>query len=379
MEIQDIREQIDKVDSELLDLFIRRMGLCADVADYKAKSGKAVLDAGREREILARVSKNSPEELSGYSRQLFSTLMRLSRSYQDVRLLRGGELSELIAKAAAETPKEFPKTSTVACQGIEGAYSQQACDKVFSFADIMYFKNFGGVFNAVEKGLCKYGVLPIENSSHGTVNNVYDLMRNHSFYIVRSTKLHIRHDLLAADGADISGIKEICSHEQAIGQCSKLIASMPGVKVTFVENTAAAARFVAESGRTDLAALSSPECAEIYGLKSLKSAVQDSDNNHTRFIVISKKPEIYPGSERMSIMFSASNTAGSLSEVLSRFASLGVNLTKLESRPVVGTDFEYVFYADLDGSVHSADLCALLDSLKREMKLFVFLGAYSEV
>jgi chorismate mutase/prephenate dehydratase len=241
MEIQDLRKQIDSIDDELVQLFVRRMTLCAGIAEQKALSGKPVIDAGREREILSRVTRSVPEDLGGYSRELFTTMFRLSRAYQTVRMSKPGRFSEEIAAALENSPKEFPKTATVACQGVEGAYSQQACDKIFSFADIMFFKSFDGVFNAVEKGLCKYGVLPIENSSHGSVDEVYDLMRNHSFHIVHSTKLRISHDLLAAPGTKLEDVREIVSHEQALGQCSKLIAELPNVRITVCENTAAAA------------------------------------------------------------------------------------------------------------------------------------------
>ncbi|MBQ4369406.1 MAG: chorismate mutase [Oscillospiraceae bacterium] len=378
MELKELRNRIDVLDDELLKLFLQRMELCSQVAEAKAQSKKPVADAGREREILSRVTRSSPEELAGYARELYSTLFRLSRSYQHSKMPRSGALSELIA-GMADKDLEFPKAARVACQGIEGAYSQQACDKVFSFADITFFRSFEGVFNAVEKGLCDYGVLPIENSSHGIVREVYDLMRSHSFYIVRSTSLQVKHDLLALPGSELGGIKEIVSHEQAIGQCSRLLASMPGVRVTLCENTAVAAKMVAESGRSDIAALSSPVCAGMYGLEALKTGVQDSDNNHTRFIVIGKKPVIYPGANRISILFSTPNTAGALSGVLSRLADIGVNLTRLESRPIAGTDFEYVFYADLDGSVRSPELRAMLDELSGELRTFVFLGSYSEI
>jgi len=377
MDLKELRNRIDTLDDELLKLFLQRMELCSQVAEVKAQIKKPVADAGREREILSRVTRSSPEELGGYARELYSTLFRLSRSYQSSKMPRSGSISEFIA--GLEKDLEFPKTVRAACQGIEGAYSQQACDKVFSFADITFFRSFEGVFNAVEKGLCDYGVLPIENSSHGIVRDVYDLMRSHSFYIVRSTSLQIKHDLLALPGAELSGIREIVSHEQAIGQCAKLIASMPGVRITLCENTAVAAKLVAESGRSDIAAISSPVCADMYGLRPLKSGVQDSDNNRTRFIVISKKAEIYPGANRISILFSTPNKAGALSGVLSRLADIGVNLTRLESRPVAGTDFEYVFYADLDASVRSPELLSLLDELSDELRTFVFLGSYSEI
>ena len=379
MEIAEIRKQIDTVDQDLLDLFLRRMELAKEIGLCKKQAGLPIYNPTREREILAQVTENSPEGLDGYARALFTTLFELSRSYQGNRFPHDQSLCQLLQQALQSAPTAFPAKAVVACQGIEGAYSQQAADKAFSFADILYFKNFNGVFRAVEKGLCRYGVLPIENSSHGSVNAVYDLMRDHSFYIVHGVKLHISHNLLARPGAKLSAIKEIVSHEQAIGQCSLFLDTLPDVKITRCENTAVAAQLVASSGRADLAAISSADCATMYGLDIVKEKIHNNNNNYTRFIIIAKKPEIYPGANKISILFTTDNTPGALTRVLSRFSSLGVNLSKLESRPVEGTDFHYVFYADLEGSVYNESIQALLSQLANELELFVFLGAYSEV
>ena len=378
MELKDIRNEIDQTDDQILSLFLKRMNLSQNVADYKAENNIPIVNTGREREILSRITSLSGDGLDGYARILFSTLFDLSRSYQSAHIGKSTSLAKLVEKAISETPIEFPKKAVVACQGIEGAYSQQACDKVFSFADILYFKSFDGVFGAVEKGLCQYGVLPIENSSHGSVNEVYDLMRDHSFYIVHSTKLHIKHNLLAKPGTKLTDIREVISHEQAIGQCSAFLASFPDVTIKLCENTAIAAKLVSESDRTDIAAISSESCTDMYGLEIIKSHIHNTDNNYTRFIVISKAPEIYPGSNRISIMFAVPNRPGSLSRIMSRFSCLDVNLSKLESRPMEGANFEYVFYTDMDASIYSKDVISLLCELEQELKFFVFLGGYTE-
>jgi chorismate mutase/prephenate dehydratase len=379
MDLKEKRAQIDKIDEKLTALFVERMKAAGEIALYKKEQGLPILNAAREREILNRVSGLAGDELDGYARILFSTLFDLSRSYQSSCMGWQSRTAEQIARALAETPKVFPAKGIVACQGVEGAYSQQACDKMFSFANILYFKNFEGVFSAVEKGLCQYGVLPIENSTHGSVNEVYDLMRGHNFHIVKSMRLHISHSLLARPGVKLTDIKEIFSHEQAIGQCADFLAKLPDVKVTVCENTAVAAKMVAESDRTDIAAISSKDCAGIYGLTILQDHVHNTDNNYTRFITIAKKPEIYPGSNKISLMISVPNSPGSLTRTLAKFSSLGVNMTKLESRPLAGTDFQYMFYLDFDASIYSPEVISLLSELENEMELFVFLGAYSEV
>ncbi len=378
MGLLEIRDKINTVDDQLLKLFLERMELSREVAEEKTKQNLPILNTKREREVLSRISANSGD-MDGYARILFSTLFELSRSYQGSCMgTTTSKLAEKIYAALDETPKLFPAKAVVACQGIEGANSQQACDRMFSFADIMYFKNFEGVFNAVEKGLCEYGVLPIENSAHGSVNDVYDLMQGHSFNIVRSIKQHISHNLLVLPGTKLSDIKEVISHPQAIGQCSSFIAKI-GAKSTYVENTAVAAEMLAGMGRRDVAAISSEECAAMYGLEILKGNIQNTDNNYTRFIAISKKLEIYPGSGKISLMFTTTDTPGSLSRIMSRFSSIGVNLSKIESRPMSGSDFKYVFYTDLDASVYSEEVIKLLSEMERELKFFVFLGSYQEI
>ena len=265
----------------------------------------------------------------------------------------------------------------MSCQGVEGAYSQYACDKLFTYPSIMYFSGFEDVFKAVESGLCRYGILPLENSTAGSVNTVYDLMKKYKFYIVHSTRLCIGHSLLAPEGTALSDIKEVFSHEQALNQCSEFIKSI-GAKVTVCKNTAAAAKMVAESGRTDCAAIGSKDCAELYSLRAIESGVQNTDNNYTRFICISKKPEIYPGAKKTSIMLTIPHRPGSLYNIISKFAALGLNMTKLESRPIPGSNFEFMFYFDIEASVYSEYLKALLCELEDDCEQFTYLGSYTE-
>ena len=246
-------------------------------------------------------------------------------------------------------------------------------------ANILYFRTFDGVFSAVEKGLCKYGILPIENSSYGSVNEVYDLMKVHHFHIVKRLKIHVSHVLLAKEGVDFNDIKEVYSHEQAIGQCSEFFKNHPNIKISVCENTAIAAKMVAESDRKDVAAISSSNCIELYGLKAIDKKVQNNENNYTRFICICKDLEIYPGANKISIMLNLSHKPGALYNVMSKFNALEINLSKLESRPMVGSDFEFMFYFDIDASVKNQAVLKLLSELNAEVEKFVFLGAYSEI
>ena len=379
MDLNDYRKRIDEIDEQLLALFVRRMETAGDIAAYKKANGLRVLDMRREKEKLREIADKTPEELREYALSLYSLIFELSRSRQGRLLGTTGELPERIARAIEETPRLFPEDAAVACQGVEGAYSAQACEKLFKRPSTFYFSSFEAVFSAIEKGLCRYGVLPLENSTAGSVNAVYDLMMRHNFHIVRSVRIKVDHNLLANSGAKLSDIREIYSHEQAINQCAHFLQSLPDVKVIRCENTAAAAKLVAESGRTDVAALSSRACMELYGLDCLAASVQDQGSNFTRFICIAKDLEIYPGADRTSLMMVLPHRPGSLYKVLSRFYALGVNLNKLESRPMPERNFEFMFYFDLETSVYSPQFIQLMGELPELCEEFSYLGSYSEV
>lgn len=379
MELKKIREQIDAIDSELVDLFVKRMALSAQVADYKKSNHLPIYVPAREREILQDVAEKAGPEMANYTRVLYSMIFEISRSYQSKRNTKTTPLYQTITNSIDTTEKLFPQSPMVACQGVEGAYSQIACEKMFKAPMIMYFKNFDGVFNAIEQGLCQYGILPIENSTAGSVKKVYDLMIRHNFSIVRTFRMKVDHNLIANPGAKLSDIKQIYSHEQAINQCSDFLKSLPGVQVIPVENTAVAANMVAQSGRLDVAAISSHTCEELYGLKSLADSVQDAGNNRTRFICISKNLEIYPGSDKTSIMMVLSHRPGALYRVLARMYVLGINVIKLESRPIPDRDFEFMFYFDLETSIYSEEFVQLMCELDDLCEEFKYLGSYTEV
>ena len=380
MNLEEIRTEIDSIDKELVSLFIRRMNCASAVAEYKKANNLPILDASRERALLKKVSELSGEELEEYTRTLYSTILSLSRSYQHKSKNESAALFNEITDALESTPKIFPERAIVACQGVEGAYSQIAAERLFRAPDIVFFSNWEKVFSAIEAGMCRYGVIPIENSTAGSVKKVYDLMISKNFKIVRSVRVKVDHCILAKKGTKLSDVTEIFSHEQAISQCSAFLSSLGNkVKITTVENTARAAEIVANSDRKDVASISSHSCASIYSLETLVSSAQDNGNNHTRFICITNKTEIYPGADRTSLMIVAPHKPGSLYQILSRFNALGINLLKLESRPIPDRDFEFAFYFDLESSVYSPRLASLLSELECECEDFTYLGSYSEV
>jgi len=379
VDLKDLREKIDKIDDEMVRLFQERMKVAADIAEYKREQNMAVLDKSRERRKLNDIVGKTEEDFKSYMHVLYSLMFELSRSYQSRLLNKETNLQKRITDAVENTERLFPRSAEVACQGVEGAYSQIACEKLFSMPNIMYFNNFEGVFAAIDQGLCRYGVLPLENSTAGSVNKIYDLMIKYDFNIVRSTRLKVDHNLLVKRGTKLEDVKEIYSHEQAISQCAEFLKKLPNVKVIACENTAVAAKMVAESPRGDIAALSSRSCAELYDLACLAESVQDKGNNYTRFICISKKLEIYPGADKTSIMIMTDHKPGALYKLLSRFYALDINLTKLESRPLPDRDFEFMFYFDLETSVYSPEFITLIGELESSCEQFRYLGSYSEM
>ena len=378
MELSEIREKIDTVDDQLLKLFLERMSLAEEVAAYKNEHHLPILNKERERAVLARVTEQSGEK-ERYAYHLFSTLFELARSRQ-AELINAPTRVAAQVKASLEAGSAvFPQTGLVACQGVEGANSQMACDRLLPRGNIVYVKTFEAVVAAVESGLCKFGVLPIENSSNGSVRAVYELLQDHRLSIVRSTRLCIRHELLALPGVKMDDITEIYSHEQAIGQCSHFLEGLNGVRVIPCDNTAAAAKMVSERGDRHAAAISSHACAALYGLESVRDDIQDSDNNYTRFICIAKDPVIYAGANRISLVIACDNKPGALYDILSKLAALGINMTKLESCPVTGRNFEFIFFLELEASVLEPGVLPMLEELERSCQNFQFLGNYAEV
>ena len=378
MELSEIRTKIDAVDEQLLKLFLERMALSEEVAAYKNEHHLPILNKAREREILARVQEKAGDK-EHYAYHLFSTLFELGRSRQAELISAPTKVAARVQASLAAGGPLFPQTGLVACQGVEGANSQTACDRLLPRGNIMYVKTFDAVVSAVESGLCKFGVLPIENSSNGSVRAVYGLLQEHNLSIVRSTRLCIRHELLALPGVKREDITEIYSHEQAIGQCSRFLGGLKDVRVVPCANTAVAAKMVAESGSRHAAAISSHPCAKLYGLECINDHIQDSDNNYTRFICVTKDPVIYAGANRISLILAFENKPGALYEILSKLAALDINMTKLESCPVAGSDFEFIFFLELDASVQDPSVLAMLEEMERSCASLHFLGNYAEV
>lgn len=377
MELQDIRQQIDAIDDQLVALYLRRLALVREVASAKAQTGRPVDDPVREQQVLYRLTKDLPDQQKLYVRQVYTAIFTTAKSYQSTVMRLDAPIADRLRAIAKGERPTFPVSATVACQGVLGSNSYSAATKLFAIGDTTFFKTFEGVFGAVEKGLCQYGVLPIENSTAGSVNEVYDLLKRHHCYIVKAVRLQIDHCLAAPHGVDKAHIRTVVSHPQALQQCSAFLKQW-GVATLPAENTATAARALAQSGDPQQAVLCSAQCAQLYGLDILQHAVQDNAANYTRFICIAKDLQVYAGSNKISVMTGLPHRAGSLNNTLGRFAAMGLNLTKLESRPGE-MPFEFTFYFDFDGNVLEESIVSLLAELESQSDNFAFLGCYSEI
>lgn len=373
-DLGEIRIEIDKIDSELIELFKKRMDCAKAVGLYKKENNIPVLNQNRENEILDNVEEKGGE-YGSHARLLFSNIMELSRALQHNIVGSGKKLRNDILNASS---KMQTSNVRVGYQGIKGANGHEATLKLFPNGDAVNYKTFADVFDAVDREEVTYGVLPVENSTAGSVSAVYDLILKHRFYIVKALDLPIDYCLAGLKQSEFSDIEKVWSHPQSLSQCENYIAKKNFDSTPF-ENTAVAAREVANEKRLNVAAICSYKAAEEYGLKILDNHLQDDKGNTTRFIVISKTLCIPENANKISLCFSLPHVTGSLYGLLCRFNSLGLNLTKIESRPRKGKEFEYLFYLDFSGSVHSDNVIDLISQLSEEMPEFSFLGNYCEL
>lgn len=375
MDLLELRKEIDKIDSELIPLLLKRMGISQKVAQYKVERGIPVLNEQREQEILNNVAEKCGEQ-GETIKTVFSATMDASRALQHKIIGGGKELRDLVEGAQIDG-KLSANGEPVACQGVDGAYSGITANTLFPGSPVKYYKQFEDVFEAVNKGEAIYGVIPVENSTAGSVHESYDLIMKYRFYVVGAYDLKIEHCLCAKEGTAYENITNVYSHPQALSQCNNFLKNFDFTGINFT-NTAAAAKYVAESDKNDIGVICSEFAAKKYGLKILKRNVQNNNNNRTRFIVISKKLVISSDANKISLIFSVADKTGSLYRVLGRFSMAGLNLTKLESRPIENENFNYHFYVDVSGSVKQQSALDLMCALYDELPEFEFLGNFNE-
>lgn len=375
MDLLELRKEIDEIDDELIPLLLKRMSVSEKVAKYKVERGMPVLNSEREQQILDDVAKKCGKQ-GETIKTVFAATMDASRALQHKIVGGGKELREDIENAI-KIDKLDTAGKPIACQGVEGAYSGVTANKIFPNTDINFHKRFEDVFEAVNRGDSKFGVIPVENSTAGSVHESYDLIMKYRFFVVGAYDLKIEHCLCAKSGTKYEDITDVYSHPQALSQCNNFLRNFDFTGINY-SNTAAAAKYVSESPKNNVAVICSELAAKKYGLNVLKRNIQNNDKNTTRFIVISKELAIPSDAQKISLIFALPHKTGSLYRVLGRFSMAGLNLTKLESRPIENSEFSYYFYVDVLGNVKDEETLDLICALSDELPEFEFLGNFHE-
>lgn len=372
MDLSEIRKQIDAIDDKVLELFIERMHLAGDVAKYKAENNMVVFQADREKAIITSVKERTPEELRRSASFLFMNIMDISKCSQinaitpDIEIPHRGQI------------KERP---SVAVQGTTGAYGHAAYNALFDDGNVSFYASFAEVFEAVENGDVDYGVLPIENSTAGEVTLNMELLEKHNVYINRTVTVECAHVLAAKKGVQEQDVNILFGHEQAIRQCAEYIGNHEGLTVIPYHNNASAAQMVAENPSNQLGCICSEECAEMHGLDILHKEIATDPDNCTRFICISKELEVYRGAQTVAVSLSIPNISGSLYRLLTKFAVNGLNLSKIQSKPLpfeVKQHFpnDHLFYLEFTGNIHDPMIRKLLKNFESELNYFKFHGNF---
>ncbi len=375
MDLLACREEIDKIDRQLVELFEKRMKVCADVAQSKIESGKAVFDPEREKQKLAAVAELAHGNFNQQAvQELFAQMMTISRRYQYGLLAASGRSMDL----GFDKVSEIAKTGVhIVYQGVEGAYSHAAALQYFGAdADVHHVQTFEDAMKEVWDGTSDYAVLPLQNSSAGSVSDNYDLLMKYQNHIVAEIFLPVSHALLGHPDAEISDIGTVYSHPQALMQSSEYLNAHTEWKQVKLENTAVAALKVLADGDRTQAAVASETAGKLYGLKVLASAIQNNQGNTTRFIVLAKQPIYHEKASRVSISFELPHRVGTLYNILNHIIFNGVSMQMIESRPVPGRNWEYRFFIDMEGNLDDAGICNALTAISQEAQNLRILGNY---
>lgn len=377
-ELKELRNEIDHIDRQVVELFRQRMDVTRRVGEYKAARGIPVLDQTREREVLRNKGELAGEELRPAVITLYQTIMSLSRRQQRDML---GERADnpglqrwLDTQKNIRQPVETPK---VVYQGVPGAYSEQACINFFETGVAAQgLEQFEDCFRALKDGSADYAVVPIENSSTGAIRQIYDLLTQYECSMVGETTVKVEHCLMAPKGATLDTITHVYSHEQGLFQCEQYLNTHPDWDRVPQADTAGSAQMVAQSGDITKAAICSARAAELYGLEILAHAINHNTHNTTRFVVVSPHMELREGADKISTLFVLPHEAGSLHEILTIFAVHGLNMVKLESRPVPEHSWEYMFFLEFNGHLDEDVTADVLHELAQTTGDFRVLGNF---
>ena len=374
MDLGQLREGLDEIDAQIVELYEKRMELCSQVAEYKAETGKKVFDRVREQEKLSKVRSLAHNEFNQMGvTELFEQIMSMSRKLQYQMLAKSGSQGRL---PFIEVDKLDTQKSRVVFQGAEGAYSQAAMLRYFGKqVNSFHVDTFRDAMSAIDEGSADFAVLPIENSTAGIVSDIYDLLVEFENYIVGEQIIRIEHCLLGVPGARIEDIRTVYSHPQSLMQSAKYLADYPWQQISMQNNAFAAQKVSAEKDPTQ-AAIASELAGSIYGLDILQKGVNDAGENSTRFIIVTNQKVFQKDASKISICFEVPHESGSLYHMLSHFIYNNLNMTRIESRPIADRNWEYRFFVDFEGNLADSAVKNALRGLRDEARNMKILGNY---
>ena len=374
-DLQELRKQIDQIDQEMVRLFEARMDVCRQVAEYKIANGKKVLDRSRELEKLDTLGGMAHNDFNRHGiRELFQQIMAMSRKLQYQLLEKEGVSGSLPFTRIDHIDR---KHCRVVYQGVEGAYQHQAALEYFGKdVNVFHMDTWKGCMEAIKEGMADYTVLPIENSSAGEVNDIYDLLEEYENYIVGEQIIKIQHALLGVPGTKLEDIRTVFSHPQALMQCAGYLNRHPQWKQISLSNTAVAAEKAAQDGDKSQAAIAGENTAKLYGLEILEMPVNDCRFNSTRFIIVTNRKMYEKDARKVSICFELPHVSGSLYNILSHIIYNDLNMCKIESRPIPERNWEYHFFVDFEGNLDDSAVKNAIRGIAEEAVNFKILGNY---
>lgn len=373
--LEELRVRLDEIDDQIVNLYEQRMEICAHVGEYKIQTGKKVLDRQREKEKLENVAgkASNPFNKKGVT-ELYEQLMSMSRKLQYEQLVKAGALGRL---PFIQVDSLDADQARVVFPGTEGAYSEAAMKRYFGEnCNSFYVRTFREAMEAIEDGAADFAVLPIENSTAGAVDEMYDLLVEFENYIVGETVIPIRHTLSGLPGASLKDVKTVYSKGVALMQATHFLDAHSSWQRINVANTAIAAKKVVEDQDPSQAAVCSAYAAKVHGLQVLVDNINDNEHNSTRFIVVTNQKIFLKHATKISICLEVSHESGSLYRVLSHFIYNDLNMTKIESRPIEGRDWEYRFFIDFEGNMADGAVKNAIRGLREECRNLRILGNY---
>ncbi|AJA49866.1 P-protein [Clostridium pasteurianum DSM 525 = ATCC 6013] len=384
-DLEELREEIDAIDKQMVALFEKRIEAVLQVAEYKSKNSIPILNAEREKQVIEKnIASLKNKKFSNATENFFKAIMSISRDleakdmWQDNNVKKKSYVKGLRYEVKENIANEAENSQiTVGFQGVSGSFSEEALNNYFGEKVYTYnFNHFEEVFKALKEGKIKYGILPVENSSTGSISEVYDLLHKYGLYIVAEKCIKISQHLVAMQGAKLEDIEEVYSHPQAFEQSSVFFKDYPEWKLIPYYNTAISAKMVSDRKNKNIAAVASERAAQLYDLNVIKRDINYNNSNYTRFIIVGKELEIEKDSDKISIVISMPHKSGALYSILRNFSESNLNMLMIQSRPIEGKPWDYLFYIDFEGNITENRIMDAVEGIEEKSTYFRLLGNY---